>query len=289
MKRLSEHLFAETGYSWANVGAAVTDAGIVLIDCPVRPSDSKTWQTALRPLSPLGLRFLISTDFHGDHTTGAAFVKDVIFIAPQLVYEEVSGGTNAFSKEIFVETLKDQGHIEEAAAITEAVVPLPQICFEDSMILHLHPLTLEIHRLGGHSSACSVVYVPEEGILFSGDVVINAPSPGMRDANVAQWLDALSWIEKLPFDTIVPGHGEICGREVVWTLKNNFGEMRAAMEKVVQEGRTKAEAVVDSSFEKYFFEDASRGAYWEQQRRETFREGLERLYDEVKGGLEIQR
>ena len=109
MLQLSEHLFAETDYSWANVGAAVTDAGVVLIDCPVRPSDSRSWQKDLRTLSPLGLRYLIATDFHGDHTAGVAFVEDVIFIAPQLVYEEVSRGSNAFLKEIFVETLRDPG------------------------------------------------------------------------------------------------------------------------------------------------------------------------------------
>ena len=44
MKRLSEHLYAETDYDWANVGAAVTERGVVLLDCPVRPSDSRKWQ-----------------------------------------------------------------------------------------------------------------------------------------------------------------------------------------------------------------------------------------------------
>jgi cyclase len=232
----------------------------------------------------LGLCYLIATDFHGDHTTGAAFVEDVTFIAPQFVYEEVSKGTNAFFKKIFVETLRDQGHTNEAAEIQEAAVPLPQVCFEDSLILHLHPLTLVIRRMGGHSPACSVVYVPEEGVLFSGDVVINGPSAGMRDANVAQWVKALSWVEELPVDTIVPGHGEVCGKEVVRRLKDRLIGIWKAMEKLVQEGRTKAEAVVDSSFAKYFFADTSHGAYWLQQRKDTFREGLERLYDEVKGG-----
>jgi cyclase len=282
--QVSDHLYAETAYSWANVGAAVTDAGVVLIDCPVRPSESRSWQKKLRALSPLGLRYLIGTDFHGDHTTGAAFVEDVIFIAPQFVYKEVSKGTNAFVKKIFVETLRDEGHTDEVAEIEEAAVPLPQICFEDSLILHLHPLTLEIRRLGGHSPACSVVYIPQEGILFAGDVVINDPCPGMRDANVAQWLQALSWIEELDVGTIVPGHGEVCGKEVVRGLKDRLHGMRGAMERLMQEGRTKAEAVADGSFEKYFFADSSRGAYWLQQRKDTFREGLESLYEEVKGG-----
>lgn len=284
MLQVSEHLYAETAYSWANVGAAVTEAGVVLIDCPVRPSDSRGWQKELRALSPLGLRYLIATDFHGDHTVGVAFVEDVIFIASQYVYEEVSKGSNPFFKKIFVEALQDQGHTEEAAEIIEAAIPLPQICFEDSVYLHLHPLTFEIRRLGSHSPACCAVYVPEEGILFASDVVINDPCPGMRDANVDQWLKALSWIEELDVETIVPGHGDLCGKEVVRGLKDRLHGMRGAMERLMQEGRTKAEAVADGSFEKYFFADTSRGDYWLQQRKDTYREGLERLYDEVKGG-----
>ncbi|MFQ5895932.1 MAG: MBL fold metallo-hydrolase, partial [Nitrospinota bacterium] len=74
MRQLTEHLYAETGFDWANVGAAVTDEGVVLIDCPVRPTDSRKWQGEVRSLSPRGIRYLISTDYHGDHTTGAAFI-----------------------------------------------------------------------------------------------------------------------------------------------------------------------------------------------------------------------
>lgn len=284
MKQLSERIFAETAFSWANVGAAVTEAGIVLLDCPVRPSESANWQNTLRSLSPLGPRYLIGTDFHGDHTTGAAFVQDVVFIAPRLVCREIAdNAANAFSKKIFFETLRDEGHTRDADLIETSVVPLPHICFDDRLRLNLHPLTFEIRRLGGHSPACSVVHIPEEGVLFAGDVVINDPSPGMRDANIAEWIAALAWIEQLPAETIVPGHGELCGKEVVRRLIDRFEEMRGIMRRLLDSGAPKEEAVKNAAFEKFFFKDTSRGSYWLQQRRETFREGLARLYNEVKG------
>ncbi len=282
MWQLSDHLYAETGYDWANVGAAVTEKGVVLLDCPVRPTDSSHWLSEVGPLSSRGIQYLIATDYHGDHTTGAAFVGDVHFIAPQYVYGEISKGANAFSKEIFTETLRDQGHVEEADQILEALVPLPQFCFEDSLILHLSPLTFEIHRKGGHSPACTSVLVPEEGVLFSGDVVINGPSMGMRDAHLGQWIEALSWVEGLNVDTIVPGHGEICGKDVPRTLRERLTEVLEGMRRLVQEGRSKREAVVDPSFAKFFHGDSSRGAYWLQQRKDTFREGLERVFEEAK-------
>jgi cyclase len=280
--KLTDHLYAETKYDWANVGAAVTDLGVVMLDCPVRPTDSQHWQKEIRPLSPHGIQYLIATDYHGDHTAGSAFVKDVHRIAPQYVFEEVAKGDNIFSKEIFTKTLRDQGHIDEAEEIENTPIPPPQFCFEESLILHLPPLTFEIYRKGGHSPACSSVYVPEEGVLFAGDVVINGPSAGMRDANAAEWIAGLNWVESLPVETIVPGHGDICGKEVVRRLRDYIEGLKGTMEKVVGEGKTKDEALVDASFEKFFHGDASRGAYWLQQRKDTFRAGLERLYQEVK-------
>jgi cyclase len=282
MKKLSAHLYAETKYDWANVGAAVTEKGVVLLDSPVRPTDSKHWQGEVGALSPLGIRYLIATDYHGDHTTGAAFVKDVNFIAPEYVYGEISKGDNAFSKEIFTETLRDLGHVEEADEIVNAPVPLPQFCFEDTLKIHLSPLTFEIYRKGGHSPACTSVFVPEEGVLFSGDVVINGPSAGMRDANLGEWMEALLWVEGLDLETIVPGHGEICGKEVARSLRDRLGDILGNMKRLVAEGKDKDEAVADPYFEKYFHGDASRGEYWLQQRKDTFREGLERAYSEAK-------
>lgn len=284
MRQLSEHLYAETAYSWANVGAAVTEAGVVLLDCPVRPIDSKDWQEKVGALSPAGVRYLIATDYHGDHTTGSAFVPGVEFIAPRYVFDEAARGGNDFSKKIFVETLRDEGHADEADAIAAAEVPLPRLCFEDVLTLHLPPLTFEIHCLGGHSPACSSVYVPEEGVLFSGDIVINGPSPGMRDANAADWLAALDWVEGLSVETIVPGHGEICGMEAVRRLRDYIGGMRADMAALVEKGMDRGDAVREDVFDKYFESDDSRGAYWSQQRKDTFRAGLERLYDEVRAG-----
>ncbi len=287
MQRLTKNIVAETGFQWANVGAAITEDGVVLIDCPVRPSDSRKWQKELRALSPRGPRYLISTDYHGDHSTGSAFIEGVIYIAPQRAYEEISKiqEKHVFAKDTYIETLREQGFHEEAEEIRKAIVPLPKICFDDSLILHLPPLTFQIRRLGGHTPACSIVFIPEEKVVFTSDVVIEEPNPGMRDASLRQWINGLEWIEGLPVEKVVPGHGEVCGKEVVRRLKGYFQMIWGDMERLVREGKTKAEAVSFEGFQKLFWADTSRGNYWVQQRRNTFRTGLEKAYDEVKGEL----
>ncbi len=287
MRRLSDHLVAETGYLWANVGAAVTEAGVVLIDCPVRPSDSRSWQEELRALSPKGIRYRISTDYHGDHTIGSAFIEDagVVSIAPQRVFDALAAKDNPLAgRETFINTLNEVGAHDEAKEIAEAVLPLPQVCFDQGMTLHLHPLTFEIYRLGGHTPACSSVYVPEEGVIFTGDVMINEPGPGMREARFREWIGALAWMESLPAAHVVPGHGEICGIGEVRRFRNEFEEMWGMMEGLVEKGMTQEEASTDDSFEKFFWSDTGRGESWIAHRRRTFRRGLENLYAEVKEG-----
>lgn len=287
MRRLSDHLVAETGYLWANVGAGVTAAGVALIDCPVRPSDSHRWQEQMRALSPKGIRYRISTDYHGDHTIGAAFVEDagVVSIAPQRVFEALAAeGGSLAGRGNFVDTLYDIGAHGEAKEIAEAVLPLPQVCFDEGMTLHLHPLTFEIYRLGGHTPACSSVYVPEEGVVFTGDVMINEPGPGMREARFREWIEALAWIESLPVAHVVPGHGEICGVEEVRRFRSEFEEMWGMMEQLAEKDMTQEEASTHDSFEKFFWSDTGRGESWIAHRRRTFRRGLENLYAEVKGG-----
>jgi len=287
MQQIGKHIFVETGYDWANVGAVITDAGGVLIDSPVRPSDSKHWQDVVRGLHPKGARFLITTDYHGDHVTGSSFIEGindtVSFLAPQYAFDEITKGDNAFSKEIFVNTLRDLGHVEEADTITNAAVPFPSYCWEETLVLHLPPLTFQIKRMGGHSPATSAVLVPEEGVLFSSDVVSHTGG-GMRDANLGDWIRALEWIETLPIDTIVPGHGDVCGMDVVHKQKERMITIRGAVADLAQKGLSKDETLSDESLEKRFFTvDNSRGEYWLKQRRQTFRDGISRVYDEVTG------
>jgi glyoxylase-like metal-dependent hydrolase (beta-lactamase superfamily II) len=285
MRRLSDHLYTETDYHWANVGAAVTDLGIVLIDCPVRPSQSKHWQEALRPLSPKGIRYLIGTDYHVDHTTGISFIEgDFTFIAPQRVYQELEKirGNARVTRKTFIDTLVDMGHPDEAEQVAEANVPAPQVCFDDHLTLHLHPLTFEIFRKGGHTPACTSVLVPEERVLFSGDIMINEAGPGMRDASLNEWIDALDWMESLPVDHIVPGHGEVCTVREVRALKEQFIEIRGIMHDLIRAGQGKGEAAADPKFEKFFWADTTRGQSWIEGRRSTFRKGLEKLYDDAR-------
>lgn len=285
MQKLTDHLYVETSYHWANVGAAVTKQGIVLIDCPVRPSQSKHWQQALRPLSPKGIKYLIGTDYHVDHTCGIGFVEgDFTLITAQKVYDELDKArANArATRKHFTDTLVDMGVPDEAEQLATIDIPKPQVCFADHLTLHLEPLTFEIYRKGGHTPGCTCVLVPEERTLFTSDVMINEQGAGMRDCNMKEWIAALAWMETLPIDHIVPGHGEVCTKKEVKESREQFSEIMDRIRGCVRAGKGKEETAADQQFEKFFWADTTRGPSWVNARRWTFQKGLEKLYDEAR-------
>ena len=115
--------------------------------------------------------------------------------------------------------------------------------------------------------------------------MINERGPGMRDASINEWIDALAWMEALPVDHIVPGHGEICTVREVHALKEQFIEIRGMMRDLVSAGKAKEEAASDPSFEKFFWSDTTRGPSWIAGRKVTFQKGLEKLYEEARNDV----
>jgi len=97
---------------------------------------------------------------------------------------------------------------------------------------------------------------------------MDTPCRGMRDASVNQWLKALEWAEGLPIDHIVPGHGEVCGKELIGRLKGYFsgasgGYAGGWFRKACPRRRRSRTALLRSSY----WAETSRGAYWVEQRR----------------------
>ena len=91
----------------------------------------------------------------------------------------------------------------------------------------------------------------------------------------------LSIDKSLPVDYIVPGHGNIGGKEILHKLGKYLSSIKENMSKLVEAGLGRDEAAADKSFEKFYWADTNSGAYWAKQREETFRKGLEKLYDDI--------
>jgi cyclase len=95
-----------------------------------------------------------------------------------------------------------------AAAETFRLVP-PNLSFNSRLTLHGSRRTLElVCPGGGHTESDAYVYLPDEGILFAGDLVAVQFHP-VISYSAPEWLAILDHLDALPIQRIVPGHGPL--------------------------------------------------------------------------------
>jgi cyclase len=157
---------------------------------------------------------------------------------------------------------------------------MPDITFTERLILNKGSRTIHILHGGGHSPATSMVYLPENRLIFSGDLVFNNLHPTMAQAETKEWLSALNQLRKLVVDTIIPGHGPVCDKECTYPLSDYIRDMRAQVRHCFQAERSKSEtssAIIPE------FMDAFPYAENERDRvRKSIKSGSDRIYDEYR-------
>ena len=96
------------------------------------------------------------------------------------------------------------------------------LTYEDRMIVHMGDRVVElIHPGPAHTYGDTLVYLPLEKVLFTGDVAFQYLTPLARDGHISNWIKVINGILKdLDATTLVMGHGPVSGKEVVsWTSK----------------------------------------------------------------------
>jgi len=147
------------------------------------------------------------------------------------------------------------------------------------LTLNLGETTLELHHVGGHSADSIVVHAVEDRILMSGDNITSARHPYKGHACFSDWITALEFMNTLDVDTIIPGHGEICGRDEIGRFIDYMRSLYSLTEESIEEG-VSCDAAVRKVADRMF-------GYFETEperleaARMMFDLGTKRLYQEI--------
>ena len=254
----------------------IDNDGVVVVDTNFGPSSTKDVLKALRGLTDKPVRFVINTHWHDDHVLGNQVYRDafpgVQFIAHAATREYLPGkglearkqmmdGAPNFANDLrgFLKSGKSPagGELtaEERAAFESDVamidryaadipsfdVVLPTITVEDRLTLYRGNRAVVIQSVGaGHTAGDLVVYLPAEGILATGDLVV-APVPlvGGDQSHIATWIGALDRISALHATTILPGHGPIMHDDsYVQQMAGAFRAIKDYVDAAVARGET---------------------------------------------------
>lgn len=232
MQALSNHVYIEEQYPGVTLGVIALPHGLIQIDAPPAPEDARSWRAALLNLNSGVERLLINLDGHPDRTLGARAMECTI-IAHERTAETFRNRPNTF---------KAQG--EETGSDWEAVVGLgsirwapPEISFTAHMAIEWSnfPVLLEHHS--GPTAGAIWVILPEQKIIFVGDMVVAGQPPFFASANLSEWIKSLEHLTENYKDYTI-----ISGRSGSVTIKNAetqckiIKDLHAELERMAQKG-----------------------------------------------------
>jgi cyclase len=277
MQRVAEGVYVRSGPQNTNAGCIATAEGAVLVDTLMLPEDNRAWAREVRiKISDQSL-FLVLTDQFFDHVLGApSFACPTI--AHELTRKEMRKYSNEETFQLRLETHFDMLDLDLTVQSADLHPGTPELAVSDSLYLHCPDREIRIIHLGGHTPGTLVVHLPQERVLFSGDIVVCEQHPFMGHANSQQWMQALDRIRTMDVDTIVPGHGPLCGVDATTRMTAYLSEARARVREFYLKGATRRETVEKTGILDLLPVPADRLAVESHK----VRLGVEHLYAEIR-------
>ncbi len=171
----------------------VTDAGVVVADGQDTLEEGRRLIAAIRTVTDRPIRYLINASPHGDHVNSNEVFDGAVIIA------------HRGAREAIAETLENAG--PGAPRPT-----LPHITFDDSMVLTLGGVRIELHHLGlGHTRGDTVVHLPDLRVAFLTELYFNGVFASLSEGYAREHLHTLEQALALDAEWVVPGHGYIDG------------------------------------------------------------------------------
>jgi len=286
VERLSERVAAYLQPPWglglSNAGVIASGGEAVLVDTLFDLGHTRAMLGMIAERVGVAgdrIGWVVNTHHNGDHCWGNQLLPGAKVVAhrrcrefmpvlpPQMLAAMVSSleGTRAASYLKSALSPFDFSQIE---------LRLPTVVFDDALTLFVGDDPLELIYVGpAHTAGDIIAYFPRDRVVFAGDVVFRLCTPIGWEGTFAKWIAALDKILSIEPDTVVPGHGPVCGREGV-------EEMRAYLGFVFEESRRLFEAGVPLKEAVRRIDPGPYGS-WSEPERVVF--NVARAYRELNG------
>src|SRR5574341_348496 len=201
--KLSDRAYAYTAEGDPNTGIIVGDDAVMVVDTQATPVMAQDVIRRIRAVTDKPVKYVVLSHYHAVRVLGASAYQPDHVIASRDTFDLiVERGEQDMKSEIerFPRLFRA---VESVPGLT-----WPTLVFEKRMTLWLGKLQVDLMQLGrGHTKGDTVVWLPQEGILFSGDLVEYNATPYTGDAYLTDWPATLDAIAALQPRKLVPGRG----------------------------------------------------------------------------------
>jgi len=202
--KLSDHAYAYTAEGDPNTGIIIGDDAVMVIDTQATPVMAQDVIRRIRDVTDKPIQYVLLSHYHAVRVLGASAYGAEHIIASEdtrdLIVER-----GQFDKD------SEIGRFPRLFQNVESVpdgLTWPTMTFNRKMTLWLGKLEVQILQLGrGHTKGDTVAWLPQEKILFSGDLVEFDATPYAGDAYFQDWPQTLDNIAALKPEKLVPGRG----------------------------------------------------------------------------------
>jgi len=204
--KLSENAYAYTAEGDPNSGVVIGDDSVLVVDATATPVMARELIARIREVTDKPIEHLVLSHYHAVRVLGASAFK-----AEGCRSVISSRGTRDLILERGVDDmLSEIGRFPRLFQEVESIPGLtwPTLVFEREVTLHLGNLEVRvIHPGAGHTKGDTIVWLPEQRILFSGDLVEYRTAAYAGDAHLEEWPDTLKQLRDLKAEKLVPGRG----------------------------------------------------------------------------------
>ena len=222
----------ENGGFMANSCYIKAKDSYILIDTGANYNFAKQAYEAMQKIEDLEVSTIIITHEHDDHWMGNSFYKDrfnSIIYAPKSINENY----NENSKPRIFEIL-DKNEMENTKVIKADVV------VSDEKVINISDKTIKIipTKLTAHTKDDLIVYLPDEKVIFTGDIIMNQRVTSNRDGSVIGTLKAIDLINSYDWNTLIAGHGTITDKKATDFTTKYFTLLKTRVLEAIEAGTT---------------------------------------------------
>ena len=205
--KLSDNAYAYTAEGDPNTGVIVGDDAVLVLDTQATPVMAQDVIRRIREVTDKPIKYVLLTHYHAVRVLGASAYM-------------AEGGQQIIASQDTYDLIVERGEQDKASEIgrfprlfrnvesVPAGLTWPTMTFTGKMTLWLGKLEVQLLQLGrGHTKGDTVAWLPQQKILFSGDLVEFDATPYAGDAYFKDWPQTLDNIAALKPEKLVPGRG----------------------------------------------------------------------------------
>lgn len=226
----------ENGGYMNNNLVIIGDKGVILVDAGSHKDVAEHIDEAIKTVTTKPITHVLITHHHSDHHLGLSHFKGAKVIGTEFCAKQIEDNGRGMVKWMERNTGRNLRN-------TTPVVPHTRIAPKSREVMVIDGVRLELISTGtAHTEGDMLVWLPDDGVLASGDILVHAINPGFRDGNLKKWIAVLDeQILKLPLNTVMPGHGPLMTRQNVMEFRTLIADFYKTIEEIYKAGGVEAD------------------------------------------------